>query len=408
MAITSLPRAEAVVHVRLARPASCLIALASVLAACLAAAPGAAQAASAPAPSPENTSLYAHRSTSGSDESQGWMNTLVNDGDDNAMGPSASCGPQGAGQVGVGTVDDQLTTTAIDITYKLALAPALAGTLILDAAKGAQATVFFGAGSCQGNVHIVSSLAAAGTTVATGEKDHSYKKGAPYPSVAIPMPITQATLSGALVWTVHVTGKTEGAGYMGISDAQGHTVLALPILSASGGAAAVEQTTSGDASLHIALHAANATTLHRHVNWTASPAAATLAFLGTVANGTASLQVRDASNATLATKSLPGNTTGLALAGKPGTWTLWLNLTAFRGDLDLTLGPSGTSTGTSTGRSGLTGTHTGSSGSGSGSSSHSGTGTSTSSTSKGTPGPAGFIVAGLLATTALVLRRRGA
>lgn len=364
-----------------------------------------AQSAAAPPPSPETTSLYAHRSTSDSDELAGWMNTLLEDGDDTAMGPSASCGPGGQGLTGVGPVDDQLTTTAIDRTYTIALKPALAGTMTLDTTKAAKATMHFGAGSCQGKVHLASSLAAGPTVLAKAEGDLTYAKGAPYPALALDMPVTVGTVPAGepLVWTIKVTGKTAGAGYLGVSAAQGHTVLGLPILAVEAGAAAGSSTkVDTNATFQHRWAFANATTQSHRIVWTRAPAAV-MSSLGVHASaGSVSVRVVDAANATLLSRNATASSEATqSLSGKAGNWTVVVSFTAFKGNATLLLTQPG-SMPTGTGTKAWTG------GAGSGAGAGAGTGagpvTGSPSSSKGTPGVPTLAV--LAALGALVSARR--
>lgn len=230
---------------------------ASLLAACLIACVlvPTAQSASAAPLAKDNAVLYAHRSTSDSDELAGWMNTLKDDGDDTAMGPSAACnnnpsGAQGAPFTMNKMVDDQLWGADIDRTYTLTLKPGLTDGLHLDATKPIVATIAFGAGSCGGHPVINSTLAAGGVTVASAQAEHTYYPGAPYPTLVLNMSVASADLPAGqdVVWTLHLTGTYYGAGFLGVGDPQGHSSLQLPIADAPSSTGSGSGTSSSSSS----------------------------------------------------------------------------------------------------------------------------------------------------------------
>ena len=211
-----------------------------------------AQSPGAPQPAAPSTVLYAHHDAADTAELTGWMNALKDDGDDTAVGPSASCannpsGLQAIPFTGNPAVDDELWGSDIDRTYTLTLAPAATGALTLDASRPIKAAIRFGAGSCAGHPTIASTLKAGDMTLATASKEHTYTAGAPYTLLELEMPITATAIpvGTALVWTVQVTGTYYGAGFMGVADPQGYSSLDIPFLPTAAGAPPGGNSTSG-------------------------------------------------------------------------------------------------------------------------------------------------------------------
>jgi hypothetical protein len=357
-----------------------------------------AQDASAPSLSAEVNLLYAHHDASDTAEVTAWMNTLEQDGDDNAIGPSASCGIEGAGLTG--TPLDMLADTDIDRTYTITMDPAPTVTASLGSGP-VKATIHFGAGSCEGEVTIASTLSVDGTAIATGQADHTYAAGAPYPALSLDMPLTGTTIpsGSSVVWTVHVTGTTKGAGYMGVSNEQGRTKLQLPITGTEGGALPVKALTGATVDITETINeTGDKSFLYR---WTGPSTARGIGYT-TTGTGNATFTVLDGANATILNETVKGAQSATkTVTGEAGNWSLAIQVTDFKGTVRLTIndpavtpGPPGstkTGTGTSTSKA-------------------SGTGSVTNGTAdeddKDTPVPALPAMLGAIAAAVILARRR--
>lgn len=373
-----------------------------VLSALVAAVPVAqAQDASAPTLSAEVNLLYAHHDASDTAEVTAWMNTLEQDGDDNAIGPSASCGIEGAGLTG--TPLDMLADTDIDRTYTITMDPAPTVTASLGGGP-VKATIHFGAGSCAGDVTIASTLSVDGTAIATAEAEHAYTAGAPYPALALDMPLTGTSIpsGSSVVWTVHVTGTTKGAGYMGVSSEQGRTKLQLPITGTAGGSVPVKALTGATVDITETINETGDKSFL--YTWT-GPATARGVGYTTTGTGNATFTVLDGTNATILNETVQGAQSATkTVTGEAGNWSLAIQVTDFQGTVRLTIndpsvtpeppGSTNTRTGTSTSRSG-TGSGTGD-----------GNSTNDGDDEQDTPVPALPALLGAIAAAVILARRR--
>jgi hypothetical protein len=215
------------------------------------------------------------------------------------------------------------------------------------------------------------------------------------PKSAIGSPAAGAILSKL---SIDATGKTAGQAGT-IKDRAPDSGAGADYVLTGGGLAKTLHGTIDTPTVDLAQGFVNATSAHYLYNWTQGPANATV-HLAVHGTGNATVQVRDAANATVVTQALRDSSVTLNVTGKAGRWTIAINYTAFKGNLTLSIAPRAvpvpvtTGTGTPSASPGTTSrTATG------------GTGT-TSSTTKGTPAAGALLLlAGLGAAVAAARRR---
>ena len=349
------------------------------------------QNASAPDPTASQNILYAG-SNSADDRAVGWMNTDPADpaNDQTSVGGAVQMCDPIAGLVCLPQ------TEGIDWTWTWTLTPALRVPLHL-AAGTVRIVAFLGAGTGTGSgIEVTTQLAQGSVVIAEGPmQEHAYEgvaAGTPYQSLAwdLEIPATTLIANEPLVWTVRAvadTGETEGNFFMSVSDARGRSRIELPIASA-----AVAPQALADGPVTIRETVANVTTAAFLYRWngTAEPFEVGYRSEG---NGSVTFMVVDAANQTLLQQSVDGTGNGTkSVNGTAGIWTLAVRLDAFAGNFTLTIRPPPASS-TTTSVSSSSGTTTS-------------TTTSDSDGEKGAPGVAIPALVGLLATAALVTRRR--
>lgn len=285
------------------------------------------QSSDAPHPSPEAMVLYAHGT--GSDEENGFMNTLEEDGGDNALGPSSSCAPY----EGVDLLADDISRT-----YTFALDPALVHAVLLDTAATIDVVAHLGAGGCDGDeVEITARLEQGDTVVAESDAvAHTWTGGAPYDTAELSMSpqLDRIEPGQPLVWTLDIEGTYYGQMFLGISDEQGHTRMTLPItgVDAPPEAPAVEFHDLDDAEAAITIDL-NGTRAYQF-NWTAPEGPLSLFMQGTVDAGSVNVTILDGIDTPLLDSSFEAqiNVTQ-TLNGTSGAWRVLINSTDAAGDL---------------------------------------------------------------------------
>jgi hypothetical protein len=307
----------------------------------------AAQSADAPHPSSEHTQLYLHGT--GDDEFNVFMNTLVEDGNDNALG-SGPCNqyivlPQ-VGNTGI--EDPAYDGEPADLLYTVTLEPALVAPITLDADADAVLTLHLGASSCDSadDPLEVSFLIEAGDVriAQSAVVPYTWSAGAPYPVLEITAPLLADMIPAGddLVMTITMEGTFNGVVFIGVSDAQGRSFLELPITSAApevGGAAGVVEVTD-EVFFQELTNLTEASSVHEFV-WSAAPEEADLVleWIGE-ATGVATVRITDDTGAIYegllfdADDALED-----VVFGSPGTWNVSVELEGVTGALALRLQP---------------------------------------------------------------------
>ncbi len=189
--------------------------------------PVAGQSSDAPHPSKDATALYVHNED-GSDEYEGWMNTLPDDGDDIAMGTAEGC---------TIPIPIEPVNSPLDITWSMTLDPGLTEAVTLAPGGVINAIVHLGAGGGDGDeLEVSTEIKSGDQTVAKGEaKTYSYTEAGddPYDTVEweLEPELHELTPGEDLVWQIHLTGDpcsvTSGP-FISASQDRGYSRLELP------------------------------------------------------------------------------------------------------------------------------------------------------------------------------------
>lgn len=291
----------------------------------------AAQDADAPHPSPDAQTLYAHGT--GSDEENGFMNTLADDGDDGALGEGDA--------IAGGSV-----------SWILTLAPALAGAIQLDGEGTIDVTAHIGGSTHVGDVDVTTQITHGETVVAQGEsQSHTFtpadaESGGNYQTVTWSLTPETTTLSpGAdLVWTITAEGSASAV-YLGVGESRGRTNIVLPILSVDLAPPApdvvVENITQPLPQIDLAFN--ETTTASYHYNWTADGASYDLTADAELENGTVTFAVVDADDSEVAggtVNATDGGASNEIRGAAPGNWSIRVDAENATGTFRLDIAPA--------------------------------------------------------------------
>ncbi len=276
--------------------------------------------------------LYAHHDEEDTEELHGWMNTLEDDGNDVAVGPSG--GPT-APFVGV----------PAGRVHTFTLNPALTGTLVLDPEGMIDVTAHIGSGGGNGATRVSTRILYGDEVVTAGTaQNHPIVQAGsgPYTAVtwSLPPMITELAPGSDLVWEITIEGASTAV-FISVSEERGRSNIALPILelrdAAPGGNTTTpalpqvtQNTTATEGTLSVI--ASNATTWSETFTFDVELTNATVHFAGRA--GTGSMQaVLESSEGVLATANVTTSVNEtMTLEGlSPGTWTLTIEMDQFAG-----------------------------------------------------------------------------
>lgn len=302
----------------------------------LIAGPVAGQSQSAPHPSVDSVALYAHNED-GTDEFDGWMNALPNDGNDIAMGTAQGC---------TVPIPMEPINEPLDITWTLTLNPGLTETVTLASEGVINMIVHLGAGGGSGDDLEVSTVLTHGDrTLAAGDpQSYSYSSAGDDPYGTVEWELVPEFLElepgEDLVWQIFLKGDpcsvTSGP-FISSSQGRGYTRIELPATNVFF-PPPVEETLEA-AEPEIVLDFAESTNAIYAYAWEATQVDYEITVNAEVFAGSAALALQDEDGSVAFNLTLDEGEHEVKehLQIDPGSWNVNITLEGFEGNLTIRL-----------------------------------------------------------------------